>query len=60
MSLLQETKKIKLNKANGVISFIDALGESKHVLYIHKPKCIKKEDFEEIINSLEIKFKISI
>lgn len=58
MSLLKETKKVILKKETGIVSFINTSGESTHVLYINRPRCVKKEDFEEIMNSLEIKFKL--
>lgn len=57
MSLLQETKKVILKKDTGIVSFINGEGSSTHVLYINKPKTLKKKDFEEIMESLEIKFK---
>jgi hypothetical protein len=57
MSLLQETKRVILKKDTGIVSFITNEGSSTHVLYINKPKTLKKKDFEEIMESLEIKFK---
>lgn len=57
MSILQETKRVLLKKDTGVVSFINNEGHSTHVLYIQKPKMIKNKDFEEIMESLEIKFK---
>lgn len=57
MSLLQETKRVILKKDTGIVSFITNEGNSTHVLYINKPKTLKKKDFDEIMESLEIKFK---
>lgn len=57
MSLLEETKKVILKKDTGIVSFINEEGSSTHVLYINKPKTLKKKDFDEIMESLEIKFK---
>ena len=59
MSLLKEAKRVLLKKETGIVSFIDKEGYSTHVLYIQKPKTIKDKDFEEIMESLEIKFKKS-
>jgi hypothetical protein len=57
MSILQETKRVLLKKETGIVSFINKEGNSTHVLYIQKPKMIKNKDFEEIMESIEIKFK---
>lgn len=57
MSLLKETKRVILKKDTGIVSFITSEGSSTHVLYINKPKTLKKKDFDEIMESLEIKFK---
>ena len=57
MSILQETKRVLLKKDTGIVSFINNEGNSTHVLYIQKPKMIKNKDFEEIMESIEIKFK---
>jgi hypothetical protein len=59
MSLLQQTRKVVFKQDIGVVSFVNSEGESKHVLYINKPKSIKREDFKEIMESMEIKFKKS-
>jgi len=59
MSLLKETKRVLLKKDTGIVSFVNNEGSSTHVLYINKPKTIKQKDFEEIMQSLEIKFKKS-
>jgi len=59
MSLLAETKRVILKKNTGIVSFVNNEGSSTHVLYINKPKTIKQKDFEEIMQSLEIKFKKS-
>jgi hypothetical protein len=48
-----------LKKNTGIVSFVNNEGSSTHVLYINKPKTIKQKDFEEIMQSLEIKFKKS-
>jgi hypothetical protein len=57
MSILQEAKRVLLKKDTGIVSFINNEGNSTHVLYIQKPKMIKNKDFEEIMESIEIKFK---
>jgi hypothetical protein len=57
MSILQEAKRVLLKKDTGIVSFINKEGNSTHVLYIQKPKMIKNKDFEEIMESIEIKFK---
>jgi hypothetical protein len=57
MSILAKTKRVLLKKDTGIVSFIDKEGNSTHVLYIQKPKMIKNKDFEEIMESIEIKFK---
>ncbi len=57
MSILQETKRVLLKKETGIVSFISEEGNSTHVLYINKPKTLKQKDFNEIMESLEIKFK---
>jgi len=59
MSLLKETKRVLLKKDTGIVSFVNNEGSSTHVLYINKPNTIKQKDFEEIMQSLEIKFKKS-
>lgn len=57
MSLLQEAKRVLLKKDTGIVSFVNSEGDSTHVLYINKPKTLKQKDFNEIMESLEIKFK---
>tara|TARA_R110000868_G_C10379763_1_gene719245 strand:+ start:321 stop:500 length:180 start_codon:yes stop_codon:yes gene_type:complete len=57
MSLLKEAKRVLLKKDTGIVSFIDEEGYSTHVLYIQKPKLVKEEDFKEIMESINIKFK---
>jgi hypothetical protein len=57
MSILQEAKRVFLKKDTGIVSFINNEGNSTHVLYIQKPKMIKNKDFEEIMESIQIKFK---
>jgi len=57
MSILQETKRVFLKKDTGIVSFVNNEGSSTHVLYINKPKTLKQKDFNEIMESLEIKFK---
>ncbi len=57
MSLLKETKRVLLKKETGIVSFIDSDGYSTHVMYIQKPHLVKDEDFKEIMESLEIRFK---
>jgi hypothetical protein len=57
MSLLQETKRVLLKKDTGIVSFVNEEGNSTHVLYINKPKTLKQQDFDEIMQSLKIKFK---
>jgi hypothetical protein len=57
MSLLAETKRVLLKKETGIVSFINEEGNSTHVMYIQKPHLVKDEDFKEIMQSLEIKFK---
>jgi hypothetical protein len=57
MSLLAETKRVLLKKETGIVSFINEEGHSTHVLYIQKPHMVKDEDFKEIMEALEIKFK---
>ena len=57
MSLLKQAKRVLLKKDTGIVSFINEEGYSTHVLYIQKPHMVKQEDFKEIMESLEIKFK---
>jgi hypothetical protein len=57
MSLLAEAKRVLIKKDTGIISFVNKEGNSTHVLYIQKPHLIKDEDFKEIMQSIQIKFK---
>ena len=57
MSLLAETKRVLLKKETGIVSFINDEGHSTHVLYIQKPHMVDDEDFKEIMEALDIRFK---
>jgi len=57
MSLLQKVKKVTIKKDIGIVSFVNEEGNSTHVLYLNKPIMLKDEDFQEIMESLEIRFK---
>ena len=57
MSLLAEAKKVTFKKETGIISFVNEEGNSTHVIYINKPHFVNEQDFREIMESIEIKFK---
>lgn len=57
MSLLEKTKRVTFKKDTGVVYFINEEGDSTHALYIKKGYLLKEEDFVEIMESMEIRFK---
>jgi hypothetical protein len=57
MNLLKETEKVTITRELGIISFIDKKGKSKSVLKITKSHMINNKEFEEIMKSIEIRFK---
>ena len=58
MSLLAKTERVLLKKDTGIVSFIDKEGNSTHVLYIQKGYMIKDKDFKEIMEALNVRFKM--
>ena len=58
MSLLKEVKKVTIKRETGIISFVNEEGNSTHVLYFQKPHLVKEQDYRELLESIEVRFKV--
>jgi hypothetical protein len=57
MSILAEAERVTIKRESGIVSFVNKEGESTHVLYIQKPHMVNDEDFKEIMEALNVRFK---
>jgi len=57
MSILAEAERVTIKRESGIVSFVNKKGKSTHVLYIQKPHMVNDEDFKEIMEALNVRFK---
>ena len=58
MSIFKRIKKVKISTSSRIIYGINNDGHAVHLLYIMKPNSLSFEDYEELVKSIDVRFKL--